>query len=888
MYDSTNNFLAAQAYVSLGFQLFPCHSIEPSGVCTCGKACGKDAGKHPLTANGVKDATSDPAKLIQYFTGDYSAANIAVACGKPSGIVVIDADNLKDLARLVNQNAPYGKRPTTWEVETGSGGRHLYFRFDERCTAIKNAVKFAGALDVRATGGYVLLPPSKHKLGNNYRWIVPPNECELARLPDWLFKLLPKHGDPKPKPTPKPTTAKALTAARSTSSPIVSDPNISPANPITLTIQRAKTMRERARLWLEKADPAISGQNGHAKAYQVACRLCELFGSCSDDELFDEYKTWNVRNVPAFSEKELRHKFDDAKGNCKKYSTTTFADADENEAVEFPTLHADAYYGLLGEIVKTIELETEADPVGVLVTLLTASGHAFGKNAFFRVGGGTHHANLFACLVGDSASGKGMANEIARYVLPKEYLETSHGLSSGEGLVERVKDPSDIDDLAIPPTKPLLCIETEFAKPITAMRREGCTLSQHIRAAWDCSTLEVMTRGQSKLKASNAYVSIIAHITPEELHSIFAKSVEVYNGFVNRFLWASVRSCRSLPTGGNIAVLASFAERTKHVIETARSIGEMRRTPEAEKLWADVYDDLKESKPGTWGKAVERARPYVVRLSMIYALADSSPNIDVQHLRAALAVWRYCEESARLIFGEAEANKLETKLYEFIRSKPGVQRGELRSSFSHSISTKVFDAAIRSLIRRRKIVSVPVFDKRQAETFYVSVDSPAVNGNDDGKRDLAGSRDVASPAEAKSPTSLNPTPTTTVDAEPKSAKSQYPSVSPASLVDLLDWRNQNSATFTRRSDGIIWVANVSEVPPPIASAIHANQDTLSVFVSDPAQRSTSSASVSETASSFTILDDEEFMRQIEAIGNEPAADESSRDDDSLRRELFGG
>jgi hypothetical protein len=847
MYHFTDLFSAAKSYSSLGFFLFPCHSIETNGNCTCGKAdCDKNKGKHPLTAQGCKDATNDPAKLKEYFTGDYSVANIAVATGELSGVVVLDADNLHDLNSL---ESTHGKLPTTWTVKTGSGGRHFYFRFDKRCTRLKNAVKFAGALDVRTTGGYTLLPPSKHKSGNAYRWIVAPNACEIATLPDWLFDLMPKHDD-----------AAVGRAASNGKAP-------------TLTIQRATTLAERAAIYLEKAEPAIEGQRGEFKAFNVACRLRELFGELSDDELYAAFGKWNEKNIPPFSPKELRHKFDDAAKKVSSSSTTIVRYADDgcvNEAVEIPTLDDDAYHGLAGDIVKAIEPETEADPVGVLLTVLTAFGHAFGRIPFFRVSGDIHHANLFTCLVGDSASGKGLAWGIGRHCVPNEYLETSHGLSSGEGLVERVGDPADMDALAIPPSKPLLCVETEFAKPITAMRREGNTLSPLLRSAWDCSTLEIMTRGKSKLRASNAYISIVAHITPEELRAILVKGVEIYNGFANRFLWTLVRSSKSLPTGGNIDVLDSFSQRIKQVIETARTIGEMKRTTAAEKLWAESYSALKESKPGAFGKAVERGRPYVVRLSMIYALLDSTPNIDVRHLQAALAVWRYCEDSARILFGHGDENKLESRLLEIVQNQPGVMRSELRSAISHSITTSVFDHALNSLVRRGKIVSVPTFGNRQAECYYAGV----------GIRDLAGYRHTAPVAveAAKSAISQYPKPTHDVDVHRGFAAMNGANgmgvtmnVTPATLGELFDWRNFNSVAFCRREDGLIWVVNMNndEISHPIAAAIHANQDTLAAFVAEP----TPTPPIT-TSSTLTIQDEhdwekDEFYQQIVNLDKEP-------------------
>ena len=50
-----------------GYAVFPVHSIKPDGQCSCGtKDCG-NAGKHPMTQNGLKDASSDPTTVERLF-----------------------------------------------------------------------------------------------------------------------------------------------------------------------------------------------------------------------------------------------------------------------------------------------------------------------------------------------------------------------------------------------------------------------------------------------------------------------------------------------------------------------------------------------------------------------------------------------------------------------------------------------------------------------------------------------------------------------------------------------------------------------------------------------------------------------------------------------------
>jgi hypothetical protein len=146
-----------------------------------------------------------------------------------------------------------------------------------------------------------------------------------------------------------------------------------------------------------------------------------------------------------------------------------------------------------------------------------------------------------------------------------------------------------------------------------------------------------------------------------------------------------VRSNRDLPGGGNIAVLEPFVERLREALQFAKTAGAVLRDAEAEAMWHEVYGTLKRS-----GDAVphtDRARPHVLRLSLLFALADQSPVIHAGHLRAALAVWGYCRDSAHLIFGghvrPQEPDPLWLQLLNAINARPGVKRGELTEKFKH-------------------------------------------------------------------------------------------------------------------------------------------------------------------------------------------------------------
>ena len=377
MYQTDNTKLAAaQALVKHGLQVFPCHTVE-DGDCSCGNPKCTSIAKHPLTQNGFKAATNSPDKLSEFFTGEYAVANIGVATGEASGVIVLDADEAKALKRLQDNNESLPKTPI---VESSEGRQHLYFAFDERCHALENSVKFAGGLDVRTTGGYVLAPPSVHKSGHIYRWIVSPDDYKFARLPNWLFALMPKHDDVQP----------------------------------TFTVERSISEYERAKRYLAKTPPAISGQGGDNRTFAVICRLCELFPTLDDEEMLEILADWNALCEPPWTLTRLEYKIGEARkktgGDDETEASGNGVTKSRAEAAkvtitfsDWPSLHPNALYGLSGDIVRAIEPHTEADPVALLLTFLNGFGNLVGNRPYFVADGSKHHAKLFTCIVGQSS-----------------------------------------------------------------------------------------------------------------------------------------------------------------------------------------------------------------------------------------------------------------------------------------------------------------------------------------------------------------------------------------------------------------------------------------------------------------------------------------------------
>ncbi len=118
---------------------------------------------------------------------------VGLVTGSVSGVLVLDVDGPEGAAELKK----YG-HPATPMARTPSGGMHLYFKHPEH--RVRTRIKIAPGLDVKASGGYVVAPPSVGENGRPYEWIISPDEAELAEPPGWLTVLLEREPSNGPAP----------------------------------------------------------------------------------------------------------------------------------------------------------------------------------------------------------------------------------------------------------------------------------------------------------------------------------------------------------------------------------------------------------------------------------------------------------------------------------------------------------------------------------------------------------------------------------------------------------------------------------------------------------------------------------------------------------------
>ena len=392
-------------------------------------------------------------------------------------------------------------------------------------------------------------------------------------------------------------------------------------------------------------------------------------------------------------------------------------------------LAPEALHGLAGEIIRTVEPHSEADPAALLTVTLAAFGNACGRGPGWEIGGTFHATNLFVLVIGRTSDGrKGTGWDAIKSVFaladPEWASErVQSGLSSGEGLIHAVRDPQtkqvpvkekgkptgeyveEIEDHGVE-DKRLLAREGEFASVLRVMGRDGSTLSTTVRSLWDSGDVRTLTKGKPE-RASDAHVSIIGDITPDELRREL-DDTSAANGFMNRFLLVCAKRSKELPFGGcpDPEKLRELGDAVRTSLRFAEAQSTIPLDAKAATLWEAEYGRLTAGHPGMFGAVTGRAAPQVRRLATLYALADMSPNVRLADLRAALALWRYCEDSAHHIFGAKLGDHIADRLLEALREQPaGLTRSDMRSVLGNRIPGERIDTALH-LLREHQLARV--------------------------------------------------------------------------------------------------------------------------------------------------------------------------------------
>jgi hypothetical protein len=369
-----------------------------------------------------------------------------------------------------------------------------------------------------------------------------------------------------------------------------------------------------------------------------------------------------------------------------------------------PTLADPALHGLAGLAVRTLAPHTEADPAAILLQFLAAFGNLIGPAPHCLVGSTRHGLNLFVILVGESSKArKGTSwRQISSLFAEVDPLWASRRVTTtrptANSILYALRDEEPATD------RRLFLLSEEFASILHVLGRQTGQLSPLLRCAWDGG----------------------GHVTQSELAQHLSRT-ESHNGFANRCLWTSVRRSKSLPEGGSLPPeeLSALAGELRRALYWAHNQTALvfHRTAVARELWNDHYPALSQSRPDVYGAATSRAEAQVLRLSAIYAALDCSPLVEACHLQAALAVWDYCQASARLFFDAAPIDPTARRISEALDSTPqGLTRTQIRGLFHRHVSRERIDLALEQLSSLGLIDRHTASGRGRPSTLWAAVD----------------------------------------------------------------------------------------------------------------------------------------------------------------------
>lgn len=591
--------------------------------------------KKPLPrSGGWHDAESRP-DVIKHWWNTNPNCNVGIAL-RYSNLAVIDVDPRNGGDRTLDDLvAEFGPLPPTYTVRTGGGGYHFYYRVDESFYEdAEFPKKFAEGVEL-LTNHYVLAPPS-HVDGKNYVIAkgIPTFE-EFAIFPhEWMRKVV---------------SSKKLHRFSDHWHPDSEDWYIEKG-------ERDNTMA------------AIAGwaRRMGSNEQEIASVLEAFLDRFEDPEEMRQA-------IPRIARGMMRYAPDRVRFNDLRVTMKTRR--------KVPELAKHALWGPIGEWVRTLEPRTESHPATLMTQALCAFGNIIGAKERgapapgFEVGDTYHNTGLYAVLVGDTAkAGKGDSwahvRKLMKYVDPK--WDTVSGVQTGEGLIDALADDQPTGEHTTIKKKGekgesvehvqkgglrdrrYFIIEPEFGRTLHTGGRVGSTLKDILRDLWDTGSTKKVTAG-SKQTVTGATVSLVGHITKAELDRDF-DPVDLMSGFGNRFLYVFAKRIRILPDERPLSAkqFQRFSAPLRDAVKFAQNEAptDYGFSDEAWDLWEGIVGQIQKAHANPLIDALgARARPMLRRMAVIFAVADCSDVIELEHLEAAWALWDYSAQTLEYVFG---------------------------------------------------------------------------------------------------------------------------------------------------------------------------------------------------------------------------------------------
>lgn len=759
--DDVDALTAALAYAKAGWYLAP---VRPDDRKNPGSRLGK---------GWPAKTFRDPDSIVSYFAG--TSDGLAFHNGR-SGAISFDVDHPENLHPLIRRAIDECQPPHQGSRPNQPGRGHYLFRLPAGRMPGNRVPKAldteSGWGEIRGRNGVIIVAPSVHEQpGGHYEWH---RTGPLPLLPDYLLELLPDTPEADAAATDE-EVEKFLAAHTAAERPDLLGVHVLAfAKAVEAGKSRHNTMIGHSLGAMREAFAGLI--DAKLAADTLDSVFCEAAGKspCSTEqdaprslsaarEEFAGMLSWAVAQAAASDPQETLQRIakevdkvdwipdvvtvagtkEEERSQSMATTVTDTGTKKEERSISGPGLplrDPAMFHGLLGEIVDAADPHTEGDPVGVLVSLMAGVGALLNQQPHVMIGNTRHPLLIWPILFGQTGSGrKGEASSASRQFLRRAspYFDeiSVTGLSSGEGLIERVKDPVETDEeeggsrrrVEWPGTddKRLMITEPEFASVMARAKREGNSLAGVLREAWDGGRLGVLTKAH--VRASSSHIAIAGHITPKEFRLRLVES-DLAGGTYNRFLPVYVERSKRLPLPDPVPehVLAEMGERLSKSLWRGSKIDRIRLSKPSAGLWSEqLYDEFCGDDEDTpWSEFARRAAPYCLRIGALHACLDGRDEISLDDLGAAASLVRYSMDSAKYILARTTGDGRLDKIVRAIdESRTGfVTKTELSAMFGRNLPAAVIEELLNQVVASGNFKCIEIPTRGRPATAFARSD----------------------------------------------------------------------------------------------------------------------------------------------------------------------
>jgi hypothetical protein len=593
--------------------------------------------KKPLVKWAFRKHRRPTPKEITKWFSKFSNARIGIATGSMSGIDAVDLDGPEAIEKF---DALFGI-PETLIANTGrpEGGQHLIFTYTEGLQCHNGD----DGIDLKTTGGFIIVEPSKHKSGKQYQWLnfnpIEDGITDILPMPADVFE----HFKEKTRPT-----------------------NPKDKKPITIK-------------------PAPVGQRHQHLVRMVG----KWINQGLSDELIDLAARGWYESLPDksdFTIDELEVQVADLVKRYRKPKTN---------GVQFPYQVMTGAAGYFSDVMSD---HVEVPPQFFFMAYLTCLGSVVSPRLTLRSLLDSQ-PRLYTLLVGESATDRKSTCIILTVRFFKKHiidLKIHYGIGSAEGLQELVGD----DESDFTP-KSLLLVFDEFKSFTDKSGIKNSILLPAINTLYEINVFENATK-KSHVNIQNAHISLLAATTLETYENIYdPKFIQI--GFPNRVFMVTGTAEKQYAIPPTIPENEE-KEMRDHLVKVLNHVGagmELSLTPDALEYYERWYLTMSDS------VHAKRLDTYSVRLAMLLAVNNLKHEIDLETVQKATALCDWQLEVRRLhdpIQADSEINRMEQKVRRYLGNGPMTDRDLKRATNYHKTSVWVWENALKNLTRQNEIV----------------------------------------------------------------------------------------------------------------------------------------------------------------------------------------